>query len=263
MDLGLKGKVALVCASAKGLGRASALALAQEGVKVTICDLDEATLMKTRDDMAASTGSDILAVTADMTSPRDIHNVVQQTVDHFGGLHILFTNAGGPPVGYFPDFSDEDWEGAFNLSLMSGVRLIRAALPHLRKARWGRIINLTSVSVKEPIDNLVLSNSIRASVHGLAKTLATQLGKYGITVNNVMTGYNQTDRVNQWAKAMAEESGKTVEEILGDLARPVPVGRIGQPEELGALVAFLASAKAGYINGVSIPVDGGLIKAAF
>jgi len=263
MDLGLVGKIALVAASSKGLGRASAEAMAQEGAKVTICARDEAALNKARDEMAAATGADILAVTADMTRAEDITNVVQKTVDEFGGLHILVCNAGGPPAGYFPDFDDEQWQAAFNLSMMSTVRLIRAALPHMQAAKWGRVINITSLSVKEPLDNLILSNSIRAAVHGLAKTLSAQVGKDGITINNVMPGYTQTDRINQLVAVNAQKSGKTEDEIIAGMAAPIPVGRIGQPDEFGALVAFLASEKASYINGTSIPVDGGVIKAAF
>ncbi|MCB9102519.1 MAG: SDR family oxidoreductase [Anaerolineales bacterium] len=263
MDLGLKDKVALVAASSKGLGRASAEAMAQEGAKVTICARNEAELTAARDGIAAKTGAEILAVNADMTNAEDIANVVQQTVDHFGGLHILVTNAGGPPAGYFMDFDDAQWENAFNLSMMSGVRLIRAALPYMQQAKWGRIINITSLSVKEPIDNLVLSNSIRASVHGLAKTLAAQVGKDGITINNVMPGYTETDRVKQLVEVNAQKSGRSTDEVLAGLANPIPVGRIGRPEEFGALVAFLASERAGFITGVSIPIDGGQIKAAF
>lgn len=263
MDLGLKDKIALIAASSKGLGRACAEAMAQEGAKITICARDEATLNKTKDDILSATGAEILAIPADVTNAADIEKVVQQTVEQFGGLHVLVTNAGGPPAGFFADFDDAQWEAAFNLSLMSGVRLIRAALPYMQKAQWGRIINITSVSVKEPIDNLVLSNSIRASVHGLAKTLANQIAKDGITINNVMPGYTQTDRVNQLVAATAQQSGKSEEEVLADLGKPIPIGRAGQPEELGALVAFLASEKASYINGASIPVDGGRIRAAF
>ena len=263
MDLGLKNKIALVAASSKGLGRGCAEAMAQEGAKVTICARDEKILDETRAEIVSTTGAEVLAIPADMTNAQDIQNVVQQTVRRFGGLQILVTNAGGPPAGYFPDFDDEQWQAAFNLSLMSAVRLIRAALPHLKAARWGRIINITSISVKEPIDNLVLSNSIRAAVHGLAKTLSSQVGRDGITVNNVMPGYTQTDRVNQLAAVRADQSGQTVEEVIAAMGNPVPVGRIGQPEEFGALVAFLASEKAGYISGASIPVDGGYIRASF
>lgn len=263
MDLGLKNKIALVAASSKGLGRASAEAMAQEGANVTICARDEAALNKTRDEMAAATGAEILALPADMSNADDISRVIKKTVDHFGGLHIVVTNAGGPPAGYFPDFDDTHWEAAVNLTLMSTVRLIRAALPHMQAAGWGRIINITSLSVKQPVDNLLLSNSIRAAVHGLAKTLAGQIAQDGITVNNVMPGYIQTDRINQLATVNAERSGRTMAEVIADMGQSVPVGRIGQPAEFGALVAFLASEKAGYINGTSIPIDGSVIKAAF
>jgi len=263
MELGLKDKIALVAASSKGLGRASAEAIAQEGGKVTICARDEAALNKTAAEIVAATGAEVLAIAADMASAADIQKVVQRTVDRFGGLHILVSNAGGPPPGYFPDFDDAQWDSAINLSLMSTVRLIRAVLPYMKQAQWGRIINVTSISVKEPIDNLVLSNSIRAAVHGLAKTLANQVGKDGITVNNVLPGYTLTDRVKQLAVALAEQRGTTPEEVVANLGTPIPLGRVAQPEEFGAVVAFLASEKASYITGSSIPVDGGYIKAAF
>lgn len=263
MNLGLKGKIALVAASSKGLGRASAEVMAQEGAKVTICARDEEALNAVRDEIAAATGAEILAITADMTKAEDITNVVQKTVDQFGGLHILVCNASGPPAGYFPEFDDEQWQAAFNLNMMSTVRLIRAALPHMQEAKWGRVINITSFIVKEPIHNLILSNSIRAAVHGLAKTLANQVGRDGITVNNVMPGWTQTDRVNQLVANIAQNSGKTEEEVIAGITQAIPAGRMGQPEEFGALVAFLASEKASYISGTSIPADGGLIKAAF
>ena len=263
MDLGLKGKVALVAASSKGLGRACAEALAQEGARVTICARDEEALNKTKAEITAATGAEILAIPADMSRAGDIEYVIQRTVDRCGGLHILVTNAGGPPAGYFPDFTDDQWQAAVNLTLMSAVRLIRAALPHLRQAKWGRIINITSITVKEPLDNLILANSIRAAVHGLAKTLAGQVGEDGITVNNVMPGFIQTERFNELTTDNAERLNKSFAEIIAQICQPVPMGRIGQPQELGALVAFLASEQAGYITGASIPIDGGKIAAAF
>lgn len=263
MDLGLKNKIALVAASSKGLGRASAEAMAREGAKVAICARDESVLRKTADEIATSTGSEILAIPSDVANARDNEQLVRETVNHFGGLHILVTNAGGPPAGYFEELDDNQWQEAYNLTLMSAVRLIRAAIPHMQKQQWGRIINITSLSVKEPIANLVLSNSIRAAVHGLAKTLANQLGQYGITVNNVVPGYIHTDRVEHLAQLNASKTGQTVAEVLAGMGKPIPVGRIGQPKELGALVAFLASEQASYINGASIPVDGGLIKDPF
>jgi 3-oxoacyl-[acyl-carrier protein] reductase len=263
MNLGLKNKVALVTASSKGLGRASAEVLAQEGVKIAICARDGKALKATADEIAGATRSEVLAIPADMNSSRDIERVVKETVKHFGALQILVTNAGGPPAGYFAEFDDKQWQEAFNLTMMSAVRLIRAAIPHMQKEKWGRIINITSLSVKEPIDNLILSNSIRAAVHGMAKTLANQVARDGITVNNVMPGYILTDRVQQLAQDTAERTGQAAADVVAELSQPTPVGRIGHPKELGALVAFLASEQAGYINGVSIPVDGGRIKSAF
>lgn len=263
MDLGLQGKVAVVAAASKGLGRACARELAREGARVVICARDAAALQATRDALAAETGAEVLAVPADMTQAADIERVVAEAVRQFGALHIVVTNAGGPPAGYFLEFDDATWQAAVNLTLLSAVRLIRAALPHLKHAGWGRIINITSVSVKEPIDNLVLSNSIRAAVHGLAKTLAAQVAADGITVNNVMPGYIQTDRINQLAAITAKNTGKPVDEVIADLGKPVPVGRVGRPEELAAVVAFLASERASYITGHSLPVDGGRIRAAF
>lgn len=263
MNLGLKNKIALITASSKGLGRASAEVLAEEGVKIAICARDGQALKETADEIAGATRREVLAIPADMTSAADIERVVKETVRHFGGLHILVTNAGGPPAGYFEEFDDRQWQEAFNLTMMSAVRLIRAAIPHMQKEKWGRVINITSVSVKEPIDNLILSNSIRAGVHGMAKTLANQVAQYGITVNNIMPGYIHTERIQQLAQHATAQTGQPVAEYLADLAKPTPVGRIGRPQELGALVAFLASEQAAYINGVSIPVDGGRLKSAF
>ena len=263
MKLGLKNKIALVTASSKGLGRASAEVLAEEGAKIAICARDGKVLKETADEIANTTRSEVLAIPADMTSAHDIERVVNETVSHFGALHILVTNAGGPPAGYFNEFDDRQWQEAFNLTMMSAIRLIRAALPHMEKEKWGRIINITSLSVKEPIDNLILSNSIRAAVHGMAKTVANQVAEHGITVNNVMPSYIHTDRIQQLVQDTAERTGQTEQEVLASLSELTPVGRVGQPKELGALVAFLASEQAAYINGVSIPVDGGRLKSAF
>jgi 3-oxoacyl-[acyl-carrier protein] reductase len=263
MDLGLKDKVALVTASSKGLGRACALALAREGAKVAICARKGQELQVTADEIAAATGSELLAIPADMTNSRDIEQVVEQTVRHFGKLHIVVVNAGGPPAGNFADFDDKQWQEALNLTLLSAIRLIRAALPPMQKAGWGRIINITSTSVKEPLDNLVLSNSIRPAVHGLAKTLSQQLAPYGITVNNVMPGTIRTDRVEQLAQVRSQQNEHTVAETIAAMGKSAALGRIGEPEEFGAVVAFLASERASYITGVSLPVDGGRIKGTF
>ncbi|GAB4545288.1 MAG: SDR family oxidoreductase [Anaerolineae bacterium] len=260
MDLGLQDKVALVTASSRGLGRACAYALSAEGAKVTICARDDRTLRAAADEIANATGNQVLAIVADLTSARDCRQVVQETVEFFGALHVLVTNNGGPPAGYFFDLDDNEWYRAVDLTLMSAVRLIRAAVPYMREQGWGRIINITSVSVKEPLDDLILSNSLRAGVVGMARTLANQLAADGITVNNVLPGYMLTDGVRQLAEAQARAQGKSSDEILASLAGPVPVGRIGRPEELAAVVAFLASEQASFVNGTSILVDGGRHK---
>lgn len=263
MNLGIKKKTAFVAAASKGLGRGCAEALAGEGANVAICARHHRELEQTARQIEQNTGSEVLAVHADVTNPEHISRGIDAAVKRFGNIDILVTNAGGPPAGFFDDFDDEIWEMAFRQNFLSAVRLIRAVLPEMRKSGWGRIINITSVSVKEPIDNLLLSNSIRASVHGLAKTLARQEAGNGITVNNVMPGFTRTDRVEELVIRPGLAEGKSEEEILSEAAADIPVGRIGTPEEFGALVAFLASDLAGYITGVSIPVDGGSIRAAF
>lgn len=263
MDLGLKDKVALVTASSKGLGRACAEALAREGAKVAICARDEKVLRAAADEIAAATGSQILAIPADLANRRDIRQVVKEVIGHFNTVHILVTNAGGPPAGYFQDFDDNQWQAAFNLTLMSAVRLIRAVIPYMQNQQWGRIIGITSVAVKEPIDNLILSNAIRPAVHGMVKTLSNQVARYGVTINTVMPGTIHTDRIDQLARHISSQSGKSVAEELAELGQQAPAGRIGRPEELAALVAFLASEQAGYITGASIPVDGGRLKGTF
>lgn len=263
MDLGIKDRVALVAASSKGLGRASAEALAAEGAKVIICARGEEELQTARDEIREKTGAEVEAKTADITDPADIRAVVDFTIRRFGGLGILVTNAGGPPPGSFEGFSDEDWFGAWNLNGMSAVRLIRESLPHMRKAGWGRIIAVTSIAVKEPVDSLILSNSVRASVHGLVKTLSRQTAGDGITCNLVMPGYTHTDRVETLVQNRVDEEGVSREEVFEEMAAKIPAGRIGKPEEFGAVVAFLASERASFINGTAIPVDGGGIRAAF
>jgi 3-oxoacyl-[acyl-carrier protein] reductase len=263
MELGIRGKIALIAASSKGLGRASAEALAAEGAKVVICARGEEELLAARDGIAVKTGAEVEAKSADVTDPTDIKDLVDFTVHRFGGLDILVTNAGGPPPGRFEGFSDEAWLEAWNLNGMSAVRLIRESLPHMRKAGWGRIIAVTSIAVKEPVDSLVLSNSVRASVHGLLGTLSRQVAGDGITCNIVMPGYTHTDRVENLVKRRVEEEGISRDEVFAELAENIPVGRIGMPEEFGAVVAFLASEKSSFVNGAAIPVDGGGIRAAF
>lgn len=263
MDLGIKDKIALVAASSKGLGRASAEALAAEGAKIVICARREEELLAARDEIAEKTGAEVEAKVADVTDFADIRDLVDFTVRRFGGLHILITNAGGPPPGRFEEFADEDWLEAWNLNAMSAVRLIRESLPHMKKTGWGRIIAVTSIAVKEPVDSLVLSNSVRASIHGLIKTLSRRTAADGITCNIVMPGYTHTDRVENLVRKRVEEEGVSRKEVFEEMAAKIPAGRIGRPEEFGAVVAFLASERASFINGTAVPVDGGGIRAAF
>jgi 3-oxoacyl-[acyl-carrier protein] reductase len=259
MDFGIKGQGAIVAAASRGLGRACAIALAAEGVNVAVFarDLDalNETVAATREH-----GVEAVAIQADVTEPDQIRQVVERAASEFGRLDILVCNAGGPPPGTFATTDEEQWELAFQLSLMSVVRLVNAALPHMRRQGGGRIMNLLSTSVREPIDGLILSNSIRPGVIGLAKTLSQELGPDHITVNNIITGSIMTDRQRSLRERTAQQLGITVEEAIKRVEKNIPLGRLGEPEELAALVAFLASRQAAYITGASIPVDGGIMK---
>ena len=263
MDLGIKHKVAIVGASSKGLGKAVALGLAREGVKLTLCARGKGDLDKTADEIASETGADVLAIECDVSKTADIKKVVDETVKKYKRIDILVNNAGGPPTGTFLDFSLEDWQKAIDLNLFSTITFSREALPFMKEQRWGRIINITSVAVKQPIDGLILSNTARAGVIGLAKTLSNEFGPYNITVNNVCPGRILTDRITHLAGEKAKREGTSVEDALAAMETDVPLRRIGRPEELASLVVFLASEKASYITGTTIQVDGGLTKGIF
>jgi 3-oxoacyl-[acyl-carrier protein] reductase len=255
MDLGLKGRVALVTAASKGMGRACAVALGAEGARVAMCARTEADLRAAADEVR-KTGAEVLAVPADVTRAADVQALVGRVTETFGGVDILVANAGGPPRGFFEDLDDAQWQGAFELSLLSTVRLIRAVVPSMRARRWGRILTIQSVSVKQPLPDLVLSNAVRPGVAGLMKTLASQLGKDNITVNTVCPGRIMTDRFLGGIKV----HGLSREEYLARQSADVPLGRIGTPEEFASVVAFLASERAAYVTGVAIQVDGGLVR---
>jgi 3-oxoacyl-[acyl-carrier protein] reductase len=261
MDLGIKNKVALVAASSKGLGKAIASSLSREGAKVVICARDRDRLFKARDNIAAETGGEVKAFPADVTNPDDIRKLVRFTVDEFGSVDILVCNAGGPPSGLLEDFTPEDYQKALELGLMSAVRLCYEVIPLLKKSRWGRIITMTSVSAKQPIDNLILSNTARAGVLGLTKSLSNQLAAFGITVNSICPGYTQTERVEALAYAFAEKNRKSPQDFYALLEKMIPLGRLGRPEEIAAAAAFLASEPAAYITGAVLQVDGGYIKS--
>jgi len=257
MDLGLRDKVALVPASSQGLGRAIAFELAREGARVALCARGREKLEATADEIRQATGAEVLPVVADVSQPDDCERLAEAVQEHFGRVDILVTNAGGPPAGYFLDLEDEGWRTAVELTLMSAVRLIRLVLPSMRERGWGRIINMTSISVKQPIEDLILSNSIRAAVVGMAKTIATQFAAQGITVNNVCPTYTLTERVENLARARAEREGISYDEVLDAYGTQVPAQRLGKPEETAALVAFLASERAAFITGATIQIDGG------
>jgi 3-oxoacyl-[acyl-carrier protein] reductase len=264
MDLGLKGKVALVLAASKGIGRASAAALAAEGTFVSMGARDRQTLEQAAQEIQQNSESRVLAVPTDVRKSEDIEAIVTATIHQFGRIDILVNNAGGPPFGTFEMLDDTQWHAAFDLTLLSAVRLIRQVLPHMRQTGSGRVINIVSTSVKEPIDGLLLSNSLRLGVVGLAKTLSFELAAYNITINNVCPGRILTDRLRHGSNIKRKiEQGMSEEEALKEVAEDIPLKRIGKPEELAALVAFLASEQAGYITGTTIQVDGGLTRALF
>jgi 3-oxoacyl-[acyl-carrier protein] reductase len=259
MDLGLNGKVAIVAASSKGLGRASALALAREGARVTICARTETDLEAAADQIRRETHTDVLAVPADLTNAEDIHGVVAATVERFGGVDVLVNNSGGPRPGKLPDITDDAWRQAFEVITLNFVRFVREVTPHMRKKKWGRIIGIQSSSVKEPVESIDLSNGIRPGIAGLMKAIMPDLAKDGVTINLVLPGMFLTSRINP---ALADgKISKELEGQLAPLAATIPLGRLGDPIELGSLVAFLASEQASYITGAVYQVDGGKIKS--
>lgn len=261
MDLGLDGKVALVAASSKGLGKASAIALAREGARVTICARTGADLEAAAEEIRRETHAEVLAVQADLTSREGIRRVVMATVERFGGVDVLVNNSGGPARGKFPELTDDDWRQAFEVVTLSFVRFVREVLPHMRQKRWGRVIGIQSSSVKEPVEYIDLSNGLRPGIAGLMKAIMPDLAKDGITINLVLPGMFLTSRIHPGLAGGAANIDKTVEEQLAPLAATIPLGRLGDPIELGHLVAFLASEQASYITGAVYQVDGGKIRS--
>jgi 3-oxoacyl-[acyl-carrier protein] reductase len=261
MDLGLNGRVALVAAASRGLGKAVAMALAEEGARVAIFSRRLEAIEAAAAEIRSRSGVEILPLAADVNRPEDLEQVVDAAVERFGRLDILVNNAGGPPPGTFDSLDEEQWQHAVNLTLLSAVRLTRLALPYLRMQGGGRIINLTSISTREPIPNLLLSNAIRAAVAGWSKTLAAELAPENILVNCVAPGRIDTERVMELDEVNAERQGRPVDEVRRSNEAAIPLGRYGRPEEFAAAVAFLTSERASYITGITLYVDGGKLAS--
>jgi 3-oxoacyl-[acyl-carrier protein] reductase len=260
MDLGLKDKTALVTGASRGLGFATARLLALEGVRVALNSRDAEKLAKAAASLKNESGSPVITCAGDVTDPDVPGRLIEQTVQAFGGLDLLVTNAGGPPPGQFESFDDAAWNKAVELSLLSHVRLIRAALPHLRQSKAASVLAITSYSVKQPIANLVLSNSVRLATIGLIKSLALELGSSGIRFNSILPAWTETERVQELMAARARANGTTIEEEIRKQAKDSPFGRLGEPEEFAKAAVFLLSPAASYITGVMLSVDGGMYK---
>ncbi|MBM3220708.1 MAG: SDR family oxidoreductase [Candidatus Rokubacteria bacterium] len=257
MDLGIRGKAALVTAASKGMGKATALGLAAEGCRVVMCARTAADIKAAAEEVRAKTGVEVVEVTADVTKKEDVDRLVKRAQDAFGGVDILVANCGGPPRGNLEEMTDEQWYGAFEVATLSVVRLIRGVVPSMKQKRWGRILTIQSVSVKQPVPGLLLSNAVRPGVAGMVKTLSEDLGEHNITINVVCPGKIMTDRLLGGAK----QAGLPREEFLAKAGLDVPLGRVGTPEEFANVMVFLASERASYVTGVALQVDGGLIRS--
>jgi 3-oxoacyl-[acyl-carrier protein] reductase len=260
MDLGLQDKAALVTGASKGLGYATARRLALEGADVAINSRSADKLVNAAQKIMAESGRKVIPLTGDLGDPSIPAELIESAVKELGKLDILVTNAGGPPAGTFESFSEEDWALATDLSFLSHVRLIRSALPHLQKSEAASVLTITSYSVKQPIPNLVLSNSIRSATIGLTKTLALELGRDGIRFNSILPGWTKTERVYELMEHRAKQSGATVEEEIAKQMANSPLGRMATPEEFANAAVFLVSTAASYITGVMLTVDGGMYK---
>jgi 3-oxoacyl-[acyl-carrier protein] reductase len=263
MDFGIRNKVAFVAASSLGLGKAAALELAKEGAIVNLCARNKERLFKTQEELHAQTGSEVRAWNTDVTKKDQVNNMIQKIISEFGRIDILVTNAGGPPSGQIDDFSPEDYLKALELNLLTTINLCYSVIPSMKANLWGRIINIASISGKQPIDTLVLSNTARAGVMGFSKSLSNQMAPFGVTVNCVCPGYTKTERIEELADAFVKSQKGSVQDFFKKIENMIPAGRLATTEEFGATVAFLASQQAGYITGTALQIDGGFIKALY
>jgi 3-oxoacyl-[acyl-carrier protein] reductase len=263
MDLGIKGKRALVAAASQGLGKAAAMELAREGARLVICSRSQEAIEKAADDIRTATQAEVLPVVADVTKMNDIDHLMNQAMARLQGIDILVTNAGGPPATTFATTPPDAWQKAFDLTLMSAVNLCRAVIPQMQQRKWGRIIFITSLTVKQPAGNLFLSNVIRTGLSGLCKSLSNEFATDNILVNSVLPGYTLTERLEVLSESQAKARGVSKEAIMAEWEQAVPMRRLGKPEELAALIAFLASERASYITGTCTLVDGGFVKGLY
>jgi 3-oxoacyl-[acyl-carrier protein] reductase len=262
MDLGIHGRVAMVAAGSKGLGRAAALALAAEGCAVSICGRGAEALGATRAELAAL-GVPVAAVAVDVAKAEDLVRWHRETVAILGPVDILVTNTGGPKAAVFADLTDGDWASGIDSTLLNVVRMTRLVLPDMRQRQWGRIVHITSLVAKQPYPLLTISSTLRAGLSGLTRTLALETAKEGITVNALLPGHVMTDRQLHLAEVKSKAEGISIEQHFTRQAAAIPMGRIGQPAEVGAVIAFLCSAPASYVTGQSLLVDGGLVQGTF
>ena len=260
MNLGLKDRVALVAASSQGIGRATAEAFAAEGCRVAMCARNQQILQTAAEQIRKRHHVDVIAEALDVTDAAGVSTFVAAVAQKFGGIDICVTNAGGPPAKGFLAATLEEWQRALELNFLSSIYFAREVIPHMQRKRWGRIITLTSITTKQPVTDLVLSNAVRAAVVGLVKSLANEFGKDGILVNNVGPGFTATDRLKELATARSSASGKSEQEIFDAWAADAPLRRLGEPREVADTIVWLASERASYITGQTILVDGGMYK---
>ncbi|HXI92106.1 MAG TPA: SDR family oxidoreductase [Blastocatellia bacterium] len=263
MDLGIRGRVAIVAAASGGLGKATAMELATEGARVVINARNEEHLRNAAVEIQSKTGSEVMAIAGDVTRDGLVHHLVSETKTRFGSVDIVVANAGGPPAGFFDDFGAQHYRDAVELNLISTINLCREAVPHMRERGWGRIVAITSIAAKQPVENLILSNTARAGVLGFMKSLSQQIAADGITANTVCPGYHLTERLKNLSLSIAKNEGVSVEDVYARWAASTPMKRIGDPKEFGAVVAFLCSERASYLTGTVIQVDGGAYRALF